>query len=111
MKTLVLGATLVALVIGTLPASAAVFEAGSRIAGMQAFDGPGHGDSVAERRGRGRDDRGGDDRRGDRRGRGADDDRRDDSRSGGRHGGRARVPGGSGCDDAHDIAEHPQCRG
>jgi hypothetical protein len=23
---------------------------------------------------------------------------------------RPRVPGGSGCDDAHDIAEHPECR-
>ena len=23
---------------------------------------------------------------------------------------RPRVPGGSGCDSAHDIAEHPECR-
>ncbi len=46
-------------------------------------------------------------------GRGHDDD--DESR--GRNGGgseesgrrRPRVPGGSGCDDPHDIAEHPEC--
>lgn len=24
---------------------------------------------------------------------------------------KKRVPGGSGCDDAHDKAEHPECRG
>lgn len=31
---------------------------------------------------------------------------------GGRSGGRSkpRIPGGSGCDSAHDIAEHPECR-
>jgi hypothetical protein len=23
---------------------------------------------------------------------------------------RKRVKGGSGCDSAHDIAEHPECR-
>ena len=28
-----------------------------------------------------------------------------------RNGGRPRVPGGSGCDDPHDIIEHPECRG
>ena len=28
----------------------------------------------------------------------------------GRGGRRPRVPGGSGCDDAGDIAEHPECR-
>lgn len=24
---------------------------------------------------------------------------------------KKRIPGGSGCDDAHDRAEHPECRG
>ncbi len=24
---------------------------------------------------------------------------------------KPRVPGGSGCDDPHDIIEHPECRG
>lgn len=23
---------------------------------------------------------------------------------------KKRVKGGSGCDDAHDVAEHPECR-
>jgi hypothetical protein len=31
-----------------------------------------------------------------------------DDNSGGR---RPRVPGGSGCDNAHDVAEHASCRG
>ena len=60
------------------------------------------------RRGRGR---GGDRSRDDDRrksGKDRSDDRRDD-RSSGRD--RARVPGGSGCDDAGDILEHPECQG
>ncbi|SHI35338.1 hypothetical protein [Wenxinia saemankumensis] len=52
------------------------------------------------------------DRRG--RGRGRDDthveDRRRDDRSDDRGRRRPRVPGGSGCDDARDILEHPECR-
>ena len=44
----------------------------------------------------------------------ADDevDRRGRRGRGGRSGGRSkpRVPGGSGCDDPGDIAEHPECR-
>ena len=28
-----------------------------------------------------------------------------------RRGRRPRIPGGSGCDDPHDIAEHPECKG
>jgi hypothetical protein len=28
----------------------------------------------------------------------------------GKKGRRTRVPGGSGCDSAHDMAEHPECR-
>ena len=42
------------------------------------------------------------------RGRGASDDSSDDG-SGGSGRRRPRVPGGSGCDDAGDIAEHPEC--
>jgi hypothetical protein len=53
---------------------------------------------LVERRGRGR-GRGGDDARDDRPGGG-----------GGGHGGRPRIPGGSGCDDPGDIIEHPECR-
>jgi hypothetical protein len=52
------------------------------------------GDEV-ERRGRGR---GGDNASGGGRG------------NGGGHGGRPRIPGGSGCDDPGDILEHPECR-
>ncbi len=112
MKTLLLTGTLAALVLGgAAPGFASEFGTGTHLAGAQAFDGLGHDGDIFERRGRGRgrgsDDRGGDDRRG---GRGADDDRQDGTRGGG-HGGRPRIPGGSGCDDAHDLAEHPECRG
>ncbi|TNC62078.1 hypothetical protein [Rubellimicrobium roseum] len=106
MRTLFLSSTLVALVVGTTPIMASDLSVGHRIAGTQAFEGLGDDNSIFDRRGRGR-GRGGDDRRG---GHGADDGRTNDSRSGG-HGGRPRVPGGSGCDDAHDVAEHPECRG
>lgn len=50
------------------------------------------------------------DRRGRSRGRGGDDRAGDDRRGGGGHGGRPRIPGGSGCDDPGDIVEHPECR-
>lgn len=41
--------------------------------------------------------------------RGRDRDRdRDDDGSSGRD--RPRIPGGSGCDDPGDVAEHPECR-
>jgi hypothetical protein len=52
--------------------------------------------------GHGSDDSGDDDHGG--KGHGSDDDGSDDN--GGR---RDRVPGGSGCDDAHDILEHSEC--
>lgn len=61
------------------------------------------------KRGRGR---GGDDRGGDRRGgkaRSTDDNSRGTESGSGRK--KPRVPGGSGCDDAGDIAEHAGCRG
>jgi len=51
-------------------------------------------------RGRGRDDVKADDRRGKRK-------KNDDRRGSGRK--KERVPGGSGCDDLEDIAEHPAC--
>jgi hypothetical protein len=71
-------------------------------------------------RGRGGDGRGDRDRGGDRgrggdrdHGRGGDRDHdqgrdhdRDSNRDGGR---RTRIPGGSGCDDAGDVAEHAGC--
>ena len=53
-----------------------------------------------DRRGRGRDDAQADDRRGKR-------NKADDRRGSGRK--KDRVPGGSGCDDLEDIAEHPAC--
>jgi hypothetical protein len=40
----------------------------------------------------------------------ANDDSDDNSRNGDSGRRRARVPGGSGCDDAGDIAEHAECR-
>lgn len=94
MKTLLLSTTLAALALGALPAEASSLQAGTYLAG--AAGGPADGDESFDRhgRGRGRDDR-------------ADDDRRGGS---GGHGGRPRVPGGSGCDDPHDIIEHPECR-
>lgn len=42
-------------------------------------------------------------------GRGSDDDDDDNGSGSGRH--KPRVPGGSGCDDAGDVAEHPACSG
>ena len=62
------------------------------------------------RRGRGRGrGRGGDRDRNDDQDRARD---RDDDRGGSGSGrSKPRVPGGSGCDDAHDVAEHPECRG
>jgi len=98
MKTLLLSTTLAALALGTLPAVASDLGAGSYLSGATAAAGPASDDGSFDRRGRGR-GRGGDDR--------ADDDRRGGS---GGHGGRPRVPGGSGCDDPHDIIEHPECR-
>jgi hypothetical protein len=112
----------------TLIASTAVllFSTSLSFAGMPALD-----DVVMSKAGAGfihlakdgGDDGGGDDRGGgDRGGRGGDDrdddgdDDGDDDRGGDDRGGRAgddgrrvRVPGGPGCDDAGDIAEHAAC--
>jgi hypothetical protein len=96
MKTLLLSTTLAALALGSLPVAASPLEAGTYLSGATAIAGPASDDGSFERRGRGR---GGDDR--------ANDDRRGGS---GGHGGRPRVPGGSGCDDPEDIIEHPECR-
>ena len=70
---------------------------------------------IRQGRGRGRsgdrdrdDDRGGRDDRDDHGGRSDDDRGHDDDRSSGRD--RPRIPGGSGCDDPHDLIEHPECR-
>jgi hypothetical protein len=66
----------------------------------------------------GGDDGAGDDRGGDDHGRGGDDDGDDDANDdngGGKNadddgGRRPRVPGGAGCDDPGDVAEHASCR-
>jgi hypothetical protein len=47
---------------------------------------------------------------GGRRGGASSDDSDDNNAVSGSGRSRARVPGGSGCDDAGDIAEHPECR-
>ncbi len=56
----------------------------------------------------GDDDRGGDDRSGHRSS--SSNDSNDDNNVSGSNRRKARVPGGSGCDDAGDIAEHAACR-
>lgn len=99
MKTLLLSAALAASALGAAPLSASEPGAGLRIAGELAFDGASPGPDHFDRRGRGR-GRGGNSHGTDR-----DDDRDRDG-----HGGRPRIPGGSGCDDPHDIIEHPECR-
>jgi hypothetical protein len=106
MKPLLLSAAIAALALEALPAAAAPQGASLRIAGLEALTDI--STDEFDRRGRGR-GRGGDSRED----RGGNDDRDSDDRRGGRggHGGRPRVPGGSGCDDPHDIAEHPECRG
>ena len=43
------------------------------------------------------------------RGRGGRDNSNDDNNGGGSGRDRPRIPGGSGCDDPGDIAEHPEC--
>lgn len=92
MNNLILASLAVAL--GAAPGLASDFGQGGEIAGLWSLDGTDQGEAF-DRRGRGR---------------GGDRDRGGRDRDGG-HGGRLRVPGGSGCDDAHDIAEHPECRG
>ena len=87
MKTFLLSTTLAALALGALPAAADGIDSSSRlIAGASAFQAQDLGGDEFDRRGRGR-----------------------GGRDGG-HGGRPRVPGGSGCDDPHDVIEHPECR-
>lgn len=55
------------------------------------------------------DDDGDDDNGGDRDD-SADDDSNDDSPQSNSNRRKPRIPGGSGCDDAGDVAEHPECR-
>ncbi len=40
-----------------------------------------------------------------------DDDSNDDDDDSGSGRKKVRVPGGSGCDDAGDVAEHSECKG
>ena len=77
---------LVAACLMSATAASPVLAATTLVPLLAATGGGADGATVLERRGRGR---GGDDR------------------SSGR---RPRVPGGSGCDSAHDLAEHPECR-
>jgi hypothetical protein len=55
------------------------------------------------------DDSGSDDRGGDRN-RSSNDNANDDSTQSNSNRSKPRIPGGSGCDDAGDIAEHAECR-
>lgn len=62
-------------------------------------------------RGRGSDDRSNDDNGSDRnRNNSANDNSNDDNTVSDSNRRKPRVPGGSGCDDAGDIAEHAECR-
>jgi hypothetical protein len=62
-------------------------------------------------RGRGSDDRSNDDNGRDRnRSNSSNDNSNDDNTVSGSNRRKPRVPGGSGCDDAGDIAEHAECR-
>lgn len=131
MKTTIPFFALAAVMLGTLPASAGDLGAGSHLAGFSLIHDAAPSTDVFERRGRGRshdNDRRGDDHGGDRGGRdggggrSSDDSRADrnddhrgarssdDHRANGGHGGRPRVPGGSGCDNPRDVREHAECR-
>ena len=91
--------TTAAMVAFTAPVPA--FAALDDVAGIIADD----GQSVFDRQGRGRGRGGRDDDR-----RGGHDDSNDDNGSGsGRD--KPRIPGGSGCDDPGDVAEHAECGG
>ena len=110
-KTLLTSAAAALFLVAPLaaPAAATVWSAATPTVSADTLDGGLSIDGKALAR-RGSDDRGGDDRGGHRRG-GRDDDRREDrgrDRSSGRD--KPRIPGGSGCDDPHDIIEHPECR-
>lgn len=88
-----------------LAPAAPAFAAFDDVAGIAADDGT----SVYDRQGRGRGrGRGGDDGR---HGGGDDADGSDDDNGSGSGRDRPRVPGGSGCDDAGDVAEHAGCGG
>ena len=95
MKALLLTATLAALALDPLPAVASGLDAGPRLAGAPDLAGLALGGDIHDRRGRGR---------------GRGEEARGGDRDGG-HGGRPRIPGGSGCDDPWDVIEHPECRG
>lgn len=98
MKTPFLIAAL-ALTLGTSASFADVIGTQGVHASVPAFDLMG-ADADIERRGRGRG----------RGGRGGDTVGSGGGNGSGGHGGRPRIPGGSGCDDPHDIIEHPECR-
>ena len=87
MKNFLLSTTLAALAMAPLPALATGPDPVPHVTiGGSTLQAPGTAADEFDQRGRGR-----------------------GGRDGG-HGGRPRIPGGSGCDDPHDIIEHPECR-
>jgi hypothetical protein len=95
MKTTLL-ASVAILVLGAASAQAVVPMTGLSPA---VFTADVQGEIILAKRGRGGDDTQADDRGGS----------QDDSAVSGSGRKKPRVPGGSGCDDAGDIAEHPEC--
>ena len=82
--------------------------------GRGSDDGPGHAfnatlPEVLQMAKNGADDGPGHDQGDDHGGRGGDDDDDDNGSGSGRD--KPRIPGGSGCDDPGDVAEHAECRG
>ena len=82
MKTLLPSIALAALALGAVPAAADPLGVAARVVTPGDVVAPALSHDEIDRRGRGH----------------------------GGHGGRPRVPGGSGCDDPHDVVEHPECR-
>ena len=95
-----------------VPSEDGTYQLARRGRGRGGDDDRSDDDDDDDRSGRGGDDRHSDDDDDDRSGRDRDrsDRDRDRDRSGG-SGRRARVPGGSGCDDPGDILEHSECSG
>jgi hypothetical protein len=110
-KTLLATTALFILLSGAASASALIDTAtpklGSGLAGNLTLadkgsdDGADHDSNDDHGGSSGSDDNGGDD---------SDDDNDDDSHDSDSGRSKTRVPGGSGCDDAGDIAEHPECK-
>ncbi len=96
MTSLLLSALATVLTVSAAPALSADVARGDRIAGLSAFLTSEARADQFDRRCRGRAGR---------------DASQDVGTGQGGHGRRPRNPGGSGCDDPHDVLEHPECRG